>query len=667
MKIVAILIVLFLFFACSDDGPGFNEVDITAFVFNDTIVREIKITIDPQTFTNVVWNQYTNAGGKAYALATNFELDGEKVENIGIRSRGNFSLTNYKRQFKISFDCTSPYTNNQPGQFFTMPAGTGSRRFHGVKKINLRASHNDPTIIREKIASYICQKAGAVAPRVGFAKLYINNEYWGLYLITEQIDKTFLSLRFAEKGGNLYKGIGGAVFSPTFVNNFELKNNGKAAGDTSGLTTFFTDLASATTQSELEALVDMDNVINYLAAAVLIGHWDSFAWNPNNDYLYTHSDGKFRIINWDMDNTFGSGNGWGFDMRYAQYDKITTSGNWPLLFAKIMAVPALKTAYKNKVKSLLDSCFNAGHMDAVIDQYKNLIQTAVLDDDRKYVDWRYTSPAAGDTAWEEAFTQQPVGWTGTGFGSYNSGLKGWIADRHDIVSAMINGNPGTISLSFGAGFVTNNNAPTLAVGTEATLVCNASHDTGIASVGFSMENWHLAPNQNIWQTFPSDSSEPYTMTFTPTNAGWFRFRSFATNNIGGVQSTGVEDRWAWVYTTNYSSCVSHGGGSYTFYFHPDFYNGVSNQNVYIAGTMNNWGGAELGLGDYTNQYVLKLTNAAVGNGMLCISINGLTSGDRYKFTVDMDGDDQRNDDTDWLWDIANPNIFWGGMFDSLIP
>jgi spore coat protein CotH len=42
------------------------------------------------------------------------------------------------------------------------------------------------------------REAGAVVPRVGFAKVYVNDEYWGLYLLVEQIDKTFLDAHLTE-------------------------------------------------------------------------------------------------------------------------------------------------------------------------------------------------------------------------------------------------------------------------------------------------------------------------------------------------------------------------------------------------------------------------------------------------------------------------------------
>ena len=51
---------------------------------------------------------------------------------------------------------------------------------------------------------------------------------------------------------------------------------------------------------------------------MIIGHWDGYAFNKNNYYLYRQpSNGKFVFIEYDMDNTFGID--W-FDIDWANRD-----------------------------------------------------------------------------------------------------------------------------------------------------------------------------------------------------------------------------------------------------------------------------------------------------------------------------------------------------------
>ena len=58
----------------------------------------------------------------------------DTLENVGLRLRGNTSLSAQKKSFKVSFN------EYEPG-----------REYQGVRKLNLRGSHNDPTMVREKL------------------------------------------------------------------------------------------------------------------------------------------------------------------------------------------------------------------------------------------------------------------------------------------------------------------------------------------------------------------------------------------------------------------------------------------------------------------------------------------------------------------------------------
>jgi len=347
----------------------------TSYLFDDRKLRTIKIRIKSKLMKDIVMDRFTTKNGREYALTDSFSFDGELLPFVGIRTRGGTSSKNVKRQLKISFDCKDAYTNAMKGQHINRPK-LKSRRFHGAKKINLRISQNDPTMIREKLASLAFQKLGVPAPRVGFAKVYINDEYWGVYLIVEQIDDVFLKSRFGEESGNLYKGRGGAArFDSSHVQRgFDLKNDSKNR-KWRPLANLFKKLATYTNKNGIRSLVNVHNILGYYAAASLVGHWDSYSALGNNDYFYQHSDSLFRIICWDTDNTFGSGNGWGFPVLNSSVYKmdskmthfiISRNPNYRVLFGKLLGYPEWKKLYSTKVKYLLDSYFNKKNMFSLI-------------------------------------------------------------------------------------------------------------------------------------------------------------------------------------------------------------------------------------------------------------------------------------------------------------
>jgi len=411
------------------DSTLYNQTD---WFFDDTKVYEIKITINNEYLHNVVSNQYLISGEKQYALASSMEIEGETINNIGIRSRGNFSIDNHKRQLKLSFDCDTPFTNAAPDATVNIPANTG-RRFHGLKKINLRASKNDPTIIREKVAAYIFRSAGAIMPRISFAKLYINNEYWGLYLMEEQVDNTMIQTRFSEKSGNLYKGTGGAQLVSGSQDNFELKNNGDELGNRSDINNLVNNLATADS-STVGNFIDGNNAASYLAAVAVTGHWDSIA-RYNNDYLYHHSAGKFYYVTWDVDNTFGIG----YFPVTESINSTAAGGNDTAVFSKFMANSTWLATFKSKLSLLTTSAFVAT-LHSKIDSWKALIQTAVEADTRRLVDWGTSSISAANTVFDGAFASDIKttwdSWGGWGY-SCSQGLKGWISERATSVQGQL--------------------------------------------------------------------------------------------------------------------------------------------------------------------------------------------------------------------------------------
>ena len=64
--------------------------------------------------------------------------------------------------------------------------------------------------MRAKTCTDLFRQMGVPAARVGYAKLYINGEYRGLFANSEEIDKAFLRNYFTNNDGNLYKCPGGA-------------------------------------------------------------------------------------------------------------------------------------------------------------------------------------------------------------------------------------------------------------------------------------------------------------------------------------------------------------------------------------------------------------------------------------------------------------------------
>ena len=152
-------------------------------LFDDSIVHSIYLNINSKDWQALRENYLSND-----YYPCDFKWNGQTVRNVGIRSRGTGSRSGTKPGLRVDFD---RYTSNQT--------------FLGLKSFILRNQTQDPSNMRERISMLLFRRLGVKVSREAFTRLYINNEYAGLYTIVESVDKTFLKNAFGENDGYLYK------------------------------------------------------------------------------------------------------------------------------------------------------------------------------------------------------------------------------------------------------------------------------------------------------------------------------------------------------------------------------------------------------------------------------------------------------------------------------
>ena len=180
----------------------------------------------------------------------------DTIDSVGFRLRGNTSRYAGKKSFKLSMN--------------TFIQG---RKWHGLEKINLNGEHNDPSILRSYLSANLLQTSNLPVARNSYVKLFINDEYKGLYFNTEHIDEQFIQTRFPnDDTGNLYKASWGASLNylgtnPTSYSSlYELKTN-SATNDITGLINFLSVLNNTSNSDfpcAIQTVFDVDayNVID---------------------------------------------------------------------------------------------------------------------------------------------------------------------------------------------------------------------------------------------------------------------------------------------------------------------------------------------------------------------------------------------------------------------
>lgn len=265
-------------------------------VFDDTQVSRINITIHPDTLDWIYNNPESDLEHLATAQFINSWID-QTFDSVGFRLRGNTSRQSHKKSFKVSFN--------------TFVKG---RKLLGIEKLNLNGEHNDPSIARSKFCFDRWADIGLPASRASHVEVYINQNYYGLYISVEHIDEEFLQKRFQDDAGNLWKCLYPADLDykgdniAAYGDAYELKTN-ETQNNQSQLIRLMKRLKQtplAALPDTLDKIIDMSEVLKYLAMNTLLGSWDDYRSLMNNYYLYHEpGTGLFHVIPYDYDNTFG--------------------------------------------------------------------------------------------------------------------------------------------------------------------------------------------------------------------------------------------------------------------------------------------------------------------------------------------------------------------------
>ncbi len=156
-------------------------------LFDNTRVHTIDIVMDD-------WDEFIdNATSEEYYTAA-MVIDGEAYKNVGIRGKGNTSLSTVssmnsdRYSFKVEFD---HYDN--------------SITYHGLDKLSLNNLIQDSTMMKDYLTYTMMNEFGAAAPLCSFVYITVNGEDWGLYLAVEGVEDSFLERNYGSDYGELYK------------------------------------------------------------------------------------------------------------------------------------------------------------------------------------------------------------------------------------------------------------------------------------------------------------------------------------------------------------------------------------------------------------------------------------------------------------------------------
>lgn len=285
-------------------------------------------------------------------------IDGRTFTDVAVRKKGFLgSLDETKPSLKLKFDEFVP-----------------GREAYGLDRITLNNCKQDPAYVRQALSYAAFARAGVPAPRCNFARVTVNGADLGLFAHVESVDKEFLRRHFSSDAGNLYEGTL-SDFRPQWINTFDKKTN-ESDLDRGDLQAVVTALAApdADVLGALSAVLDVEGFLTFWAAEVLLGHWDGYANNTNNFFVYADPPGgPFRFMPWGTDGVL-VGN------RLPGGSSPTSVFARGALARRLYLLPETQTRYLDRLRGLLDTVWDEAAMLAEIDRMEALI-TPIADPD----------------------------------------------------------------------------------------------------------------------------------------------------------------------------------------------------------------------------------------------------------------------------------------------
>ena len=232
--------------------------------------------------------------------------------DVGVHLKGgpgSFRKTDDKPALSLNFDKFVPGVN-----------------FHGLDKVLLNNSVQDPAYMCEYLGSYLFRALGCPSPRVTNPRVVLNGRDWGPYVLKEGFDNVFFKKYFHDRAGNLYEGSFADVDSDLPIHPGErpiakmgpltkeqstaaekelAENRKQASAKLRQLADAAREPQAAVREDRLEAVLDVDRFLTFLACEMIVEHWDGYGGNRNNYRIYDDPrSGKLVFLPQGMDQLF---------------------------------------------------------------------------------------------------------------------------------------------------------------------------------------------------------------------------------------------------------------------------------------------------------------------------------------------------------------------------
>ena len=358
-------------FSTGDLRPLQSQPEPAAELFDDTVIHDIKLLMNSKDLAILRERYLENINMPADVI-----IDGTRVRNVAVRVRGTGSRRPDKMGLRVDFN---HYTSQQT--------------YHGLDSLILDNLWQDETMIREVVGMKVFRRMGQAAPREAFGRVFINNQYQGLYGLVEEVDPQFAERSTDETNGYLYEyhyhfpwfaedlGPGLETYKTIFeARTHETESDEQLYGPIRDLFHAVNEPDDAIWTDVVSPRLDLPQFMSFLGIEQFLGEADGIlgSFAMNNFYLYRSAvTNTHRIFPWDRD----------LAMRFV--DTGVDRGLENIIFRRAFDRPEFRSIYLDSVENTALMAMDGDWLLNEINRLIALIDTLAREDIVRYQNVRF--------------------------------------------------------------------------------------------------------------------------------------------------------------------------------------------------------------------------------------------------------------------------------------
>ncbi|MDH3926001.1 MAG: CotH kinase family protein [Xanthomonadales bacterium] len=324
-------------------------------LFDPDRLIQVEVTMDPKNWLDLrishreTGENFSQIVEKPYEYyPADVKIDGLDIGRVGIRKKGFFgSAVSTRPSLKLKIDYSEK-----------------NRTFAGQDRLTFNNNNQDPTRAQSFLVYQFMNEAGVMSPRSNLARITVNGEDLGIYTHVESVRKPFIKRLFGKSKGDLWEGFAGDFTESEYgriVHKFGKDDDGVE------LQRLYALLQSPDPipLDSFEKLLDIDAFITLWASEVLIGHWDGYAGNRNNFYIFRpKKSGLFYFTPWGPDSAFADP---GPFIHVPVPKSIKARG---YLCERLWELPEVRERYRKEMQRLLNEVWDEKKMLTQLQQVR---------------------------------------------------------------------------------------------------------------------------------------------------------------------------------------------------------------------------------------------------------------------------------------------------------